>query len=72
MVKTSVSYQQALLDEVRDLPEEVFPQLLQIVHLFKESLLTQNRQAMLALYQEMADWDRLSDEALQNFEEGLE
>jgi hypothetical protein len=34
----TLSYQQALVDEIKDLPEEVLPNLLQIVHLFKESL----------------------------------
>lgn len=65
------SYQQALLAELQDLPEETLPQLIKIVHLFKESVLTQSRQTMLALYQEMTEWDQLSDEALSNFEEGL-
>jgi hypothetical protein len=65
------SYQQALLDEVKELPEESLPNLLQIVHLFKESLLLQSRQAALALRAELAEWDRLSDEALTNFEKGL-
>jgi len=65
------SYQQALMDEVRELPEEAFPNLLQIVHLFKESLLSQSRQTAMALRTELAQWDRLSDEALLEFEKGL-
>jgi len=65
------SYQQAILDEVRELPEESFPNLLQIVRLFKESLLLQSRKAALALQAEFAEWDRLSDEALVDFEKGL-
>jgi hypothetical protein len=68
---TIVDYQQALMDEVRELPVEVFPNLLQIVRLFKESLLLQNRQAALVLKDEFAQWDRLSDEALMEFEKGL-
>ncbi len=66
-----ISYQQALMDEVRELPEEAFPNLLQIVHLFKESLLSQSRLMALTLRAELAQWDRLSDEALLEFEEGL-
>ncbi len=66
-----MSYQQALLAELQDLPEETLPQLIKIIQLFKESVLTQSRQTMLALYQEMTEWDQLSDEALSNFEEGL-
>jgi hypothetical protein len=45
--------------------------LLQIVRLFKESILLQRRQAALALQAELAQWDRLSDEALAEFEKGL-
>jgi hypothetical protein len=64
-------YEQALLDEVKELPEESLPNLLQIVHLFKESLLTQSRQAVLEMQAEFAEWDRLSDQALLDFEQGL-
>ncbi len=53
------------------MPEEAFPNLLQIVHLFKESVLLQSRQAALALQAEFAQWDQLSDEALIEFEKGL-
>lgn len=68
---TVTSYQQALLDEVEELPEEVFPNLLQIVRLFKESVSSQNHQVLLALQSELAQWDLVSDEALLQFEEGL-
>ena len=68
---TVTNYQQALLDEVKELPEDVFPNLLQIVRLFKESILSQSRQIALALQAEFTQWDRLSDEALVKFEEGL-
>ncbi|MGH7595873.1 MAG: hypothetical protein ACREOI_05945 [bacterium] len=67
----AVNYQQALIDEVKELPEEAFPNLLQIVRLFKESILLQSQQAALALKDEFAQWDRLSDEALVEFEKGL-
>lgn len=65
------NYQQALLDEVKELPEESLPNLLQIVHLFKESLLSQSHKAALALQAEFVEWDKLSDEALTDFEKGL-
>ena len=65
------AYQQALLDEVEGLPEEALPNLIQIVRLLKESILLQSRQAALALQEEFAEWDRLSDEALVNFEKDL-
>jgi len=67
----TVTYQQALMNEVKELPEEAFPNLLQIVRLFKESVLLQSRQNALALKEEFAQWDRLSDEALFDFERSL-
>ncbi|MBI3653559.1 MAG: hypothetical protein HY231_21220 [Acidobacteria bacterium] len=67
----SAKYRQELLNEVNELPEETLPNLLQIIRLFKESVLTQGRQSALTLQQEFADWDRLSDEALLEFEKGL-
>ncbi len=67
----TINYQQILIDEVKGLPEEAFPNLLEIVRLFKESILFQSRQAALGLQVEFAQWDRLSDEALVEFERGL-
>ena len=67
----TANYQQALMDAVKELPEEAFPNLLQIVRLFKESVVLQSRQAGLALKDEFAQWDQLSDEALVEFEKGL-
>ena len=67
----STNYRQALLNEVQGLPEEAFPNLLAIVRLFKESMLLQSRQAALALQEEIAQWDQLSDEALVDFEKDL-
>lgn len=64
-------YRQALMDEIRELPEEAFPNLLQIIHLFKESVLLQSRQAAPSFHHELMQWDRLSDEALVEFEKGL-
>jgi hypothetical protein len=60
------------MDEVKESPEEAFPNLLQIIRLFKESVLLQSRQAALALQFEFDQWDRLSDEALAEFEKGLQ
>ena len=67
----STNYRQALLNEVQGLPEEAFPNLLEIVRLFKESMLVQSRQAAIALQEEFAQWDQLSDEALVDFEKDL-
>jgi len=68
----TIDYRQALIDEVKELPDEVFPNLLQIIRLFKESILLQSRQAALNLQAEFNQWDRLSDEALLEFEKGLQ
>ncbi len=68
----SVTQQQALINEVQGLPDEMFPNLLQIVRLFKESILVQTRQAALTLQEEFTQWDQLSDEAVLNFEKGLQ
>ncbi len=70
-MENTVDYQQALMNEIAGLPQEAFPNLLQIVRLFKESVLVQSRQAALALQDEFEQWDRLSDEALVDFEKGL-
>lgn len=68
----AIDYRQALIDEAKDVPEEALPNLLQIVRLFKESILSQSRQAALELQAEFAQWDRLSDDALTQFEKELE
>ena len=65
------NYQQELMDEVQGLPDEAIPNLLQIVRLFKESILVQRRHAAEGLRDEFAQWEALSDEALQEFETGL-
>ena len=49
MESPEIDYQQALMKEIEGLPQEAFPNLLQIVRLFKESVLVQSRQAALAL-----------------------
>ena len=66
-----IDYRQALVDETKDVPDEALPNLLQIIRLFKESVLSQSRQAALDLQTEFAEWDRLSDEALTQFEKEL-
>lgn len=66
----TLQQREKLMEEVNDLPEEMFPNLLQIVHLFKASVL-QTRQELLALHKEFELWDRLSDETLLEFEKGL-
>lgn len=58
------NYQQALIDEITELPEEILPKLLQIVRLFKESMFLQNEQAVLDLQVEFAQRDQMRNEAM--------
>ncbi len=67
MEKTA-NYHQILLNELKELPEETLPNLIQIVRLFKESILLQSYKN---LQKEFEQFDRLSDEALMEFEKGL-
>lgn len=70
-MEKAINYQQILIDELKGLPDETFPNLLQIVRLFKESILIQSRKAVMEMQAEFSQWDRLSDEALLEFEKGL-
>ncbi len=67
----AVDFQEALLEEIEDLPVEAMPNLIQIVHLYKESVLARSQKATAELQAEFEDWDRLSDEALLEFEQGF-
>jgi hypothetical protein len=67
----TIDFQEALLEELEDLPVEAMPNLIQIVHLYKESVLAQSQKAIAELQVEFEEWDRLSDEALLEFEERL-
>jgi len=69
-VKT-LSYQKKILDEVKDLPEEQMPNLLKIIRIFKQSLIKQ-KNGFEDLKKEFKEWDKLSDEALDQFERKLE
>lgn len=70
-MEKAIDYHQILIDELQGLPDEMFPNLLQIVRLFKESILIQGRKAVAEMQTEFSQWDRLSDEALLEFEKGL-
>ena len=63
----TISYQKKILDEVKDLPEEQMPNLLKIIRIFKDSIKKQKNE-FEDLKREFKEWDRLSDEALENFE----
>ncbi len=63
----TISYQKKILDEVKDLPEEQIPNLLKIIRIFKDSLKKQKNE-FEELKKEFKEWDKLSDEAIDNFE----
>lgn len=67
----AVDFREALMEEIEDLPIEAMPNLIQIVHLYKKSVLAQSQKAIAELQVEFEDWDRLSDEALLEFEKEL-
>jgi hypothetical protein len=70
-MKASIDYQHTLLNEVKDIPQDLLPNLLEIVRLFKQSILSQQAKKWDDLRQEFNEWDQLSDEALINFEKDL-
>lgn len=70
MIETA-DYQQALLDEAKDVPKELLPNLVQIVRLYKQSILSYQAKEWNDLQQEFKEWDKLSDEALLDFEKAL-
>ena len=63
----ALSYQKKILDEVKDLPEEQMPNLLKIIRIFKDSIKKQKNE-FEDLKKEFKEWDKLSDEALEEFE----
>ncbi|MDI6792343.1 MAG: hypothetical protein QME81_05675 [bacterium] len=65
-------YHQELMEEIKDLPEDEFPNLLQIIHLFKTSIISQRQKWEHNFAQELVAWDRLSDEALITLEQEIE
>ena len=67
---SSVKYKEAVLDEIEDLSDEQITNLVKIIRLFKESIIRQ-REYDFDLKMEFQAWDRLSDEALLNFERSL-
>lgn len=63
----TLSYEKKIIDEVKDLPEEQIPNLIKIIRIFKDSLKKQKNE-FEDLKKEFKEWDKLSDEALDNFE----
>ena len=63
-----MDFHEALLEEIEGLPVEAMPNLIQIVHPYNEGVLAQSQKAIAELQAEFEDGDRLSDEALLEFE----
>jgi len=63
-------YEEEIKKELQDMPDEQFPNLLNIIRIFKKSI-TMQREADFYLKKEFDEWDTLSDEALSNFEANL-
>lgn len=67
---TLPKYKEELLNEIEGLPDEEMINVLRIIRIFKESIIRQ-RDYDFDLKRELEGWDRLSDEALLNFESTL-
>ena len=62
-----MNYQEEILEEIKDLPQEQISNLLKIIRIFKDSVMKQRKED-LELEKELREWDRLSDEAFASFE----
>lgn len=73
-MQTSQKYKEDIkediLDEMKDLSDEQIANLIKIIHVFKDSIISQ-REYDFELKKEIEEWDSLSDEALLNFEDTL-
>jgi hypothetical protein len=67
---TSAKYKDEILNEINELSDEQMANLVKIIRLFKESIIRQ-RESDFGLNKEFEEWDKLSDEAVMNFEGGL-
>lgn len=67
---TSVKYKDEILNEINGLSDEQAANLMKIIRIFKESIIRQ-REYDFGLKKEFEEWDKLSDEALVNFEGNL-
>ena len=59
-----------VIKEIKDLSDEQLANLIRIIRIFKESII-QQREHDFELKREFEEWDRLSDEAILNFESAL-
>ena len=69
-MSTSLKYKDEVLSELEGLPDEQITNLIKIIRLFKESIIRQ-KEYDLGLKTEFQEWDKLSDEAILDFERTL-
>ncbi|MFA4910005.1 MAG: hypothetical protein WC649_03025 [Desulfobacteria bacterium] len=69
-MQTQVKYEEEIIKELQNMPDEQMLNLLSLIRIFKKSIITQ-RDADFSLKKEFDDWDALSDEALNTFEAAL-
>lgn len=67
---TALNYREEILNEIKDLSDEQIANIMKIIRIFKESI-TRQREYDFDLKREFEEWDRLSDEAILNFESAL-
>ena len=69
-METHVKYQEEIIKELQNMPDEQLFNLLSLIRIFKKSIIMQ-RESDFYLKKEFDEWDALSDEALNNFEADL-
>ena len=69
-MQSSQKYKEDILVEIKDLSDEQIANLIKIIRMFKDSIISQ-REYDFNLKKEFEEWDSLSDEALLNFEDTL-
>lgn len=69
-MQIQVKYEEEIIKELQNMPDEQMPNLLNLIRIFKRSIIVQ-RDADFSLKKEFDDWDGLSDEALNNLEAAL-
>ena len=67
---TQIKYEEEIMKELQNIPDEQVLNLLNIIRIFKKSIIMQ-READFYLKKEFDEWDTLSDEALNTFEAKL-
>ena len=65
-----VKYEEEIIKELQNMPDEQILNLLNIIRIFKKSIIMQ-READFYLKKEFDEWDTLSDDALNDFEANL-